>query len=125
MYEKYHHELLTVRRFIRRLAIHFALAGGVIIIALAIGMGGYAYIDDRSLSEAFVHAAAPIAGMGVTHVPDHTAGQIFTGVYAILASFTFVFVSAIVYAPLLHRILHAFHLRGDDLEGADDDEAKG
>jgi|SRR5690554_6284344 len=113
MYEKYHHELLSLRRFLRRIAVHLAIAGGVVLLSLGFGMGGYVYLDDRSLSEAFVHAAAPVAGMGVTHVPDHTIGQIFTGIYAILASFTFVLVSAIIYAPLLHRLLHAFHLRED------------
>lgn len=116
MYEKYHHELLSVRRFLRRMAIHIAIGGGVVLLALAFGMGGYLYLDGRTISEAFVHAAAPIAGMGVTHVPDHTPGQIFTGVYAIVASFTFVFVSAIIYAPLLHRMLHAFHLSEDEPE---------
>lgn len=114
-----------MRLFLRRMAIHLVFGGGIILLALGFGMGGYHLLDGRTFSEAFVHAAAPIAGMGLTHIPDHSVGQIFTGVYAIIASFTFVVVSAIIYAPLLHRLLHVFHFREGEGEGGGNDVAEG
>lgn len=114
MYERKGRALLSWSAFFRRLLIHLAIGLALACGALSVGMMGYRIFAGVSWSEAFVHAATPLAGMGVTHVPNHTAGQFFTGVYAIVSSFVFLLISAVIYTPIVHRLLHAFHL--DDEE---------
>lgn len=114
MYEPRKSAPLPALAFLRRMALHVAVAAGITLATLSVGMCGYRFLDDLAWTEAFVHAATPLAGMGVTHIPNHTWGHIFTGVYAITSSFVFLVVSAVLYAPLIHRLLHRFHVDDDD-----------
>lgn len=114
MYETRKSRPLSFLAFLRRVALHVGVAGIITLATLAFGMIGYRYLDDLPWTEAFVHSATPLAGMGVTHIPDHTWGHIFTGFYAITSSFVFLVVSGVLYAPLIHRLLHGFHVSEED-----------
>lgn len=114
MYEPRNSKPLPFLAFLQRMALHVAVAAAMTLVTLAFGMVGYRYLDALPWTEAFMHSATPLAGMGVTHIPNHTWGHIFTGFYAITSSFVFLVVSAVLYAPLIHRLLHSFHVDDED-----------
>ena len=39
-----------------------------------------------------------------------TAGKVFAGVYALFSGMVFLVVVGIVFAPVVHRAMHRFHL---------------
>src|SRR3990167_2063241 len=85
MYEPRHEPLLPRAQFFRRLGRHSLWALGVLLLSLAIGMGGLGALDSA-------------------------AGKLFAGLYALYAGIVFLGAAALLIAPVLHRMLHKLHL---------------
>jgi hypothetical protein len=114
MYERHHHPLLTRRQFVRRMILH-ALAGiGLLAFSLAMGMFGYWYYEGLAWRDGFLNSAMLIGGMGPIDDPQSNGGKIFAGMYALYAGLVFIVGAGIVLAPIVHRIMHKFHLDEND-----------
>jgi hypothetical protein len=90
---------------------------GVIAIAMLIGMAGYMFWGKMGPAQAFADAAMILSGMGPLDRLETTGGQIFEGIYAIICGLVFFAASGFLLAPLLHRILHSFHLEDTGGDG--------
>jgi hypothetical protein len=110
MYEARHHKLISRRRFARRLASHAAVAFAILGVSLAIGMAGYRYFEHLAWRDAFLNAAMLLGGEGPVTAPRSESGKVFAGVYGLYAGILVLLVTGIVLAPVLHRLLHRFHL---------------
>lgn len=116
MYESRNDDLISRRRFVLRLLGHLLLAMAFIVFSLVCGMLGYLWIEDGvSWHDAMLNMAMIASGIGPTMLPDTVQGKVFLAAYSAYISVVFVAVLGIVMAPVLHRILHAFHLDGDDV----------
>ena len=51
-----------------------------------------------------------LGGMGPVNPPLTAAGKLFAGLYALYAGLVFIVTAALVVTPILHRVLHRFHL---------------
>jgi hypothetical protein len=116
MFESRNKHLLPRREFYRRLAHHILLGITVIIGALGLGMTGYHEFEKMSWIDAFVNAAMILSGMGPVSTLQTDAGKIFAGVYALFSGLTLVAILGIIFAPVVHRFLHKFHLEDKDLD---------
>lgn len=94
-------------RMLRHGLLALALVGG----SLALGMAGYMGFEHLDVYDAFLDAAMLLGGMGPVHVPHSTAGKLFAGCFALYAGLLFLIVTSILLAPVLHRLLHRFHLQ--------------
>lgn len=101
--------------FADRLREAFLLWISVIVIALLIGMAGYHWIAGESLVDAFLDASMILGGMGQVSRLDGNASKIFAGSYALVAGLAVIGATAVVISPILHRMLHRFHLDDQDL----------
>jgi len=81
------------------------VAGG----SLLAGVVGYRCFERKTWGDAFLHAAMVLAGIGVVDMPQTPAGRVFVGGYALYAGAVFLVVAGIVFAPIVHRLLHRFH----------------
>ena len=113
-YETRKHPLLPRLYFIRRMSLHFAAALGVVCVSLLIGMTGYVRLERLSWLDAFLNAAMLLGGMGPVESPQTPGGKLFAGVFALYAGLVFLVVASLVLAPVIHRILHKFHLQAGD-----------
>ena len=50
-----------------------------------------------------------LGGMGPVNPPLTNGGKLFAGFYALYAGLLFVLSAAIVFTPVIHRVLHKFH----------------
>jgi hypothetical protein len=50
-----------------------------------------------------------LGGMGPVNAPVTPAGKIFASLYALYAGLVFIVSAALLFTPLLHRLLHRFH----------------
>jgi hypothetical protein len=110
MYESRKQPLLPHRRFARRLATHSAAAAGLLAVSLLIGMAGYIAFEKLSWIDAFLNASMLLGGMGPVDPPKTNAGKLFAGLYALYSGLVFIVTAAMLFAPLLHRVLHRFHV---------------
>jgi hypothetical protein len=101
-------------RMVRALMLWLALALG----GLAIGMAGYGLTEGMGATDAFLNAAMILSGMGPVAELKTTGGKIFAGFYALFSGLFIVVATGLALAPLLHRLMHAFHV--DDSRSRDD-----
>ncbi|HXL85611.1 MAG TPA: hypothetical protein VN927_00275 [Gemmatimonadaceae bacterium] len=101
--------------FLRRMARNAAIAAGLIGGGLAIGMVGYRSFGKMSWLEAFYYSSMILAGEGPPADPPLTGEalanlHLFAGFYALFSGVTFITMASVLFAPVLHRFLHRFHL---------------
>jgi hypothetical protein len=113
MYESRRQPLLAPAGFLRRLLAHLAIAFALIAGSLAIGMAGYVHFEGLPPLDAFLETAMLLGGMGPLHAPTTEGGKLFAGFFALYAGLAFIAVVALVLGPVVHRVLHRFHLDKD------------
>lgn len=83
------------------------------VFALALGMAIYHFVEHLSWADAFLNAAMLLGGMGPVDRLQTTTGKWLAGLYALFAGVVFLVLSGVMLAPVLHHVLHRFHV-GDD-----------
>ena len=109
MYESKKQALLARPQFARRLLGHFAAAAVLLSASLACGMLGYVTFERLSWLDAFLNASMLLGGMGPVNSPQTGAGKLFAGLYALYAGLVFIVTAALLFTPILHRVMHRFH----------------
>ncbi|AOO83436.1 hypothetical protein [Bosea vaviloviae] len=75
-----------------------------------VGMAGYMATEGMSAVDAFVNAAMILSGMGPVDQLKTDGGKLFAGAYALFSGLFVVIATGFVLAPVLHRVLHSFHV---------------
>jgi hypothetical protein len=113
MFERRRQSLLPRREFLRRLARSVAAGCGLVVFSLGVGIIGYHELAGLGWVDAFVDAAMILSGMGpLSPLRDDTA-KIFAGCYAIYCGIALIATVGVIFAPVVHRALHRFHLEDD------------
>ena len=115
-YESRTEPLLSQAAFARRLIVNLAVALLLIAASLLAGMAGYHYFESMSWIDAFVNAAMILSGMGPVGTLQTWGGKCFAGWYALYSGLALILVSGLILAPILHRLMHRFHLDTEDKE---------
>ena len=109
MYETRHQTPLTIADFARRLVQHLGAASVLLVASLGIGIVGYMVLEKMAFLDALLNAAMLLGGMGPVNAPVTAAGKVFASAYALYSGLVFIAVSALLFTPVLHRMLHHFH----------------
>lgn len=109
MYESKSHSPIPRAHFVRRLIGHFFVAVGLLGVSLFVGMAGYEHYEHLPWRDAFINSAMLLGGMGPVNAPQSDGGKIFAGLFALYAGLVFLIVLAIIFTPVIHRMLHKFH----------------
>ena len=120
MYEHRSKPLVSRRIFLGRLVRNAALAAAIVAGSLAVGVMGYRELEHLSWVDALLNASMILGAMGPVDPVRTTAGKLFASAYALYSGLVLVVVTGIVFAPVVHRLLHTFHagIRGRyDVEG--------
>jgi hypothetical protein len=110
MYEHRGAPLLPRRQFLHRLLTHALGAVAAVFATLWLGMAGYHWLEGLSWLDAYVNAAMILGGMGPVAELHTAAGKLFAGTYALFAGIVFLVVVGVIFAPVVHRAMHRFHL---------------
>jgi len=110
MFERRTEPLLSRPRFVRRMAASAAVGLGLVFVSLAIGTIGYRLLESLPWLDAFLNAAMLLSGEGPLAPLKTSAGKLFAGCYAIYCGIALISATAMIFAPLVHRSLHRFHL---------------
>jgi len=80
-------------------------------VSLVVGMAGYHYLESMAWIDAFANAAMILSGMGPLETLHTSAGKLFAGCYALYSGLAVIVVMGILLTPVMHRVLHHFHLQ--------------
>ena len=120
-YESKHEPLLSKSSFARRLGGNLLSAALLIGLSLLAGMAGYHYFESMSWIDAFINASMILSGMGPMGPLQTWGGKCFAGWYALYSGLALILVSGLILAPLLHRVMHRFHLDTEEDEEANEE----
>jgi hypothetical protein len=103
-------QLLPFHLFMKRLILNFIFANIMVAVALGLGMLGYHTYEHMHWVDAFLNASMILSGMGPASSLVTESGKIFAGCYALFSGLAFIVIMGVIFAPILHRLLHKVHL---------------
>ena len=109
MYEAKSEKPVSRPKFARRIVSHVMIAVALISFSVGIGMAGYCGFEKLSALDGFLNTAMLLGGMGPVNPPVTPAGKLFAGFFALYAGLVFIVTAALLFTPLLHRLMHRFH----------------
>jgi len=114
MFERKHQQVAPAKVFIRRMAGYFGIVILLISSVLFIGIAGYHWLAGLGWVDSLLNASMILGGMGPVNPLTNTAAKIFASGYALFSGLVFIAVMGIVLVPIMHRVLHIFHMDGND-----------
>jgi hypothetical protein len=100
--------------FMRRLLRYFMIAFMLILFSVAIGCLGYHYLGNLNWIDAFHNACMILTGMGPVAEMQSNTAKFFSSFYALYSGIAFLSTIVIFFAPVIHRIMHVFHIEEND-----------
>lgn len=110
MLERKHQGIAPVSVFVRRMVIHTGIALLIVLGVLGIGVAGYHWLAGLNWVDALLNASMILGGMGPVDQLTNTGAKLFASGYALFSGLVFIAVMGILSAPLIHRLLHSFHM---------------
>lgn len=110
-YEQRGEKLAPPDVFRTRLVRSGGLCAIIISVSLAIGVLGYRYLGGlESWVDCIYNASMILGGMGPVDELRTNTGKLFASAYALFSGVTLLTSVGVLLAPVLHRLLHHFHV---------------
>jgi hypothetical protein len=109
-FERRHEALAPPEIYRKRLVTAGAVGGVLVALSLALGTAGYMFFEGLGALDAFLNASMILSGMGPLHNPASVGGKLFAALYALYSGFAVLAIAGIVFAPVVHRVFHRFHI---------------
>ena len=108
--EHHKQKVVPVSLFLLRL-LRYALFGAILVVFLLfVGTMGYHFVGSVSWIDSFHMASMILTGMGPVTEMKSSAAKLFSSFYALYSGIAFLSISALFFAPVVHRILHILHV---------------
>lgn len=120
MFEHHHQPLLPRPLFLRRMGRFAAAALLLVGASWLLGILGYRLLEGMAWIDAVLNAAMILGGMGPVDTLHTDGGKLFASFYALYSGVVILVSVGVLLAPILHRILHHFHLEASRADGDDD-----
>ncbi|MBZ5857440.1 hypothetical protein [Flavihumibacter profundi] len=113
MYEHKKQPLLSRRQFLFRMWYNLLISMCLLAFSLVVGVIGFHFLNESGWIDSLHNASMLLGGMGPVVEMNNNAAKLFSSGYALFCGIVFITNIGIFLAPVLHRIIHRFHL-GDE-----------
>lgn len=103
-------QVAPMPHFLFRLGRYGLFALGLILFSVLLGTLGYHYFGQISWIDSFHMACMILTGMGPIVEMKNTQAKIFSSLYALYSGVAFLSITAVFFAPIIHRLLHILHV---------------
>lgn len=117
MRERSHVPFPPRRVFLQRALRAFLIAMLAIAVSLGLGVLGYHVLGGLPWIDALLNASMILGGMGPVDTLVSPGAKLFASAYALFSGVILLASVAVMISPVLHRILHRYHLEADSSEG--------
>jgi hypothetical protein len=112
MFERKHEKIVPVAVFVKRVIVYVGFSILLILAALGIGIAGYHWIAGFNWIDSLLNASMILGGMGPVNPLPSVDAKVFASLYALFSGLVFIAVMGIMFTPIMHRIIHKFHVEG-------------
>lgn len=113
--EQKRQKVITLPRFFVRMGKYGLFTLSLITFSLAIGVLGYHFLGGTSFVDSFHMSCMILTGMGPVVEMKTDSAKLFSSFYALYSGVAFLSMTAVFFAPIIHRLLHILHVEsGDD-----------
>ncbi len=109
-YERSHEKLAPFWVFAQRIVAAVGVACCIVLLVLFIGTSGYHWLGGFRWIDSFLEASMILGGMGPVNHLKTDGAKLFASGYALFSGLVFIGIMGIVLTPIVHRILHKFHV---------------
>jgi hypothetical protein len=102
--------LAPFNEFILRIVRYSLFAFVLVLISVLIGVIGYSYYGRLNMVDSFYMSCMILTGMGPVVELTTREAKLFSSFYALYSGVAFLSITAVFFAPIIHRLLHIFHL---------------
>jgi len=85
----------------------------IVLASLFVGVVGYHFTEGMNWLDSLLNASMILSGMGPVQDLHHNAAKWFASFYALFSGVAFITTAGVIFAPVVHRFLHKFHLEMD------------
>jgi len=99
-------KVVPLPHFFLRLGRYTLFCLLLIALSVLIGTIGYKFYGQLSWLDSFYMACMILTGMGPVAEMTTTTSKLFSSFYALYSGVAFLSITAVFFAPIIHRILH-------------------
>jgi hypothetical protein len=107
-------KVIPLPHFFLRLGRYSLFCLGLIAISIFIGMIGYHTSDQLNWLDSFYMASMILTGMGPVTEMKTDGAKYFSAFYALYSGIAFLSITAVFFAPIIHRLLHILQAEVED-----------
>ncbi|WP_217349175.1 ion channel [Algoriphagus sp. A40] len=108
--------MLSFPSFLIRVSRFALFAFSLVVVSVSIGTFGYRFLADLSWVDSFYMACMILTGMGPITEMKTDVGKLFSSFYALYSGVAFLSITAVFFAPIIHRLLHILHVEDSNPE---------
>ena len=112
-FENRKQKIAPLSHFFIRLGKYGLFALLLIIFSVLIGTTGYHYFGELNWLDSFHMACMILTGMGPVEIMKTESAKLFSSFYALYSGVAFLSITAVFFAPIIHRLLHILHVEED------------
>jgi hypothetical protein len=105
--------VLPLSHFFKRLGRFTLFALLLIVISVMIGTIGYHELAKLNWLDSFYMACMILTGMGPVAEMKSNGAKLFSSIYALYSGVAFLSITAVFFAPIIHRLLHILQVESD------------
>jgi len=107
-------KVASIPVFLKRLARFTMFSGILIVFSVSVGVVGYHYFGELSWLDSFHMSCMILTGMGPVIEMKTAGAKIFSSLFALYSGVAFLSITAVFFAPIIHRILHILQVELDE-----------
>lgn len=107
-------KILPFYPFVLRVSRYALFSLLLIIFSVFIGVVGYKITCRLSWLDSFYVACMILTGMGPVVEMNTSTAKIFSSFYALYSGVAFLSITAVFFAPIVHRLLHILHVENQN-----------
>jgi hypothetical protein len=112
--EHHRQKIVSFSQFLLRVGRYALVSVMLIIISVCMGTLGYHYFGQLTWLDSFHMACMILTGMGPVAEMRTDGAKLFSSFFALYSGVAFLSITAVFFAPIVHRILHILHVENED-----------
>ncbi|HRG60192.1 MAG TPA: hypothetical protein PK323_14660 [Bacteroidia bacterium] len=106
-------KVVAIPHFLGRMLRYTLFCLLLICFSIGVGVLGYYFIGGLNAIDSFHMACMILTGMGPVVEMKTNAAKLFSSLYALYSGVAFLSITAVFFAPVVHRILHIMQVEND------------